>query len=104
MTQVWWTLKVEAWEASERGLTLMEEQWPSRIPFASGFVYSSCNSRGFLFCFVFFNLLSWQEEGEKTFNLNFNFFYNLYDKLELLETLTLKVQVTQTDRFRTFFR
>lgn len=39
MTQVWWTLKVEAWEASERGLTLMEEQWPSRIPFASGFVF-----------------------------------------------------------------
>lgn len=98
MTQVWWTLKVEAWEASERGLTLMEEQWPSRIPFASGFVF-------LLFFFFFFNLLSWQEEGEKTFNLNFNFFYNLYDKLELLETLTLKVQVTQTvDRFRKFFR
>lgn len=56
------------------------------------------------FVFCFFNLLSWQEEGEN-FQLKFNFFYNLYDKLELLETLTLKVQVTQTvDRFRKFFR
>lgn len=53
-----------------------------------------------VFCFY---LLSWQKEGVKTFNLNFNFFYNLYNKLELLETSTLKVyiQASQTvDRFK----
>lgn len=55
-----------------------------------------------VFCFY---LLFGQEEGEKTFNLNFNFFYNLYNKLELLRTLMLKVyvQAAQTvDRFRKF--
>lgn len=35
----------------------------------------------------------------KTFNLNFNYFYNLYDKLELLGILTLKVCSQIVDRF-----
>lgn len=78
----------------------MEEQWPSEntllfLGFHLPVALFSLLFVPFAIIVLCFYLLSWQEEGVKTFNLNFNFFYNLYDKLELLGTLTLKDVVRQ---------